>query len=121
MRAQAWHALSTEPFFEKPYVAAKWGLLGLTENIAATLGRSGIRCNAICPTVVAIAADDRPDRIWVGGEPALSSQHAPHAERPAGTTPEQVAAAVRFLASDEALHINGAALPIDNGWLTQLQ
>lgn len=104
------------------YTVAKWGMIGLTQNISATMGGRGVRCNAICPSMVAVE-EQVSDRIMVGERPSpdsIAARAAEVARRPPGTDPGQVAAAVRFLASEDARHINGVALPIDNGWLTRI-
>ncbi|MEA2256181.1 MAG: 3-oxoacyl-[acyl-carrier protein] reductase [Solirubrobacteraceae bacterium] len=84
------------------YVAAKAGLLGLTRTIAREMARKGVTCNAITPGVIetdmtADIADDLAKAV------------------PAGRVgrPEEVAAAVAFLVSDEAAYVNGATLSVD--------
>ena len=86
------------------YAAAKAGLLGFTRTIAREMGRKGITCNAITPGVIETdmttdVADDLKAAV------------------PAGRVgrPEEVAAAVAFLAGEDAAYVNGAALPIDGG------
>jgi NAD(P)-dependent dehydrogenase (short-subunit alcohol dehydrogenase family) len=85
------------------YVAAKAGLLGLTRTIAREMARKGITCNAITPGVIEtdMTADGIADRLV--------------AAVPAGRVgqPEDVAAAVSFLCSDEASYVNGATLAVD--------
>jgi NAD(P)-dependent dehydrogenase (short-subunit alcohol dehydrogenase family) len=97
------------------YTVSKHGVVGLTKSIAFHYGERGIRCNAVCPGGVATA-------IGVGGA-------APHEAglarvmpvvQAAGpskiATPEEIAAAIAFLASKDASYINGAILPVDSGW-----
>jgi 3-oxoacyl-[acyl-carrier protein] reductase len=86
------------------YVAAKAGLLGFTRTVAREMARKGVTCNAITPGFIAtdMTADLNGD---ISG--AI----------PAGRVgqPEEVAAAVSFLVSDEAAYVNGATLSVDGG------
>ncbi len=97
------------------YMASKEGVTGLTKSLALQLGRYGIRVNAICPGVIHTA---------LGGEPPeeRAKKYAAFAKRiplrRAGL-PEDVAAAVAFLASGDARHITGAMLLIDGGQTLQ--
>jgi NAD(P)-dependent dehydrogenase (short-subunit alcohol dehydrogenase family) len=86
------------------YVAAKAGLLGLTRTVAREMARKGVTCNAVTPGV--IATDMTAD---LNGDLAGAV--------PAGRVgrPEEVAAAVSFLVSDEAAYVNGATLSVDGG------
>jgi NAD(P)-dependent dehydrogenase (short-subunit alcohol dehydrogenase family) len=96
------------------YTASKWGLIGLTKNIAVTYGDQGIRCNAICPgptgesNVKAIAETTTP-----GGWKFMKRDTG----KPDPCPPEQVASVALFLAQDEAARINGVAIPVDGGWI----
>jgi 3-oxoacyl-[acyl-carrier protein] reductase len=87
------------------YVAAKAGLLGYTRTVAREMGKRGITVNAVTPGV--IATDMTADLPEDGLAAAV----------PAGRVgqPEEVAAAIAFLVSDEAAYINGATLAIDGG------
>jgi NAD(P)-dependent dehydrogenase (short-subunit alcohol dehydrogenase family) len=94
------------------YVASKFGVVGLTHNIAVSHGSRGIRCNAICPGSVATAIA----RGSIRSEAAIA-QLSRDRHRPAPFSPEHVASLAVFLAGDGAAHINGAAIPIDDGWI----
>jgi 3-oxoacyl-[acyl-carrier protein] reductase len=90
------------------YVAAKAGLLGLTRTVAREMARKGVTCNAITPGF--IATDMTADLVAsANGELAAAI--------PAGRIgrPDEVAAAVSFLVSDEAAYVNGATLSVDGG------
>ncbi|MEU9350465.1 glucose 1-dehydrogenase [Streptomyces griseoloalbus] len=94
------------------YTASKHGVVGLTKSLAVMYRKSGIRANAICPggTATAIAVD--ADRSAHG--PATLAPHFVNLGRV--SRPEEQAAAILFLASDAASNINGAILPVDDGW-----
>lgn len=90
------------------YAAAKGGLLALARQLAVEYGPT-IRVNSVLPGPIWTAAWDRVD-------PA--DQERSIAETVAGRfgTPEEVAAAVAFLASPEAAYITGTSLVVDGGW-----
>ncbi|MEU9776730.1 3-oxoacyl-ACP reductase FabG [Streptomyces sp. NPDC047968] len=90
------------------YAASKAGLIGFARSLARELGSRGITSNVVAPGLTAtdMAAQLSEDRM----KELL-------AKIPLGTTarPEDIAAAVRFLASEEASYITGAVLPVDGG------
>lgn len=94
------------------YTAAKHGIVGLTKNLAVMYRKQGIRANAIAPggTATNVQVDADPEGHGV----AVIGGHLTNAGRLA--TAEEQAAAIVFLASDAASHINGAILPVDDGW-----
>ena len=97
-----------------PYTVSKHGVVGLTKNIAFHYGDQGIRCNAVCPGGVETA-------IGVGSgiphEAGLAKVMAfARSAMSQIAKPEQIAAVIAFLASDDASNINGAILPVDGGW-----
>jgi NAD(P)-dependent dehydrogenase (short-subunit alcohol dehydrogenase family) len=95
------------------YTVSKHGLIGLTRSIAWTYRTEGIRCNAIAPGAVAtnIGATAAPRSQW--GLERLAKIHA-LAERTA--EPDEIAALLSWLVSDEASNVNGVIVPADNGW-----
>lgn len=103
--------------FRTPYVAAKWGIVGLTKALASELGPAGVRVNAICPgavdgprmdRVVAMEAEARGvsrDEVRQGFAEGVALRRF--------VTAEDVAAMALFLASDGAARITGQALAVD--------
>jgi 3-oxoacyl-[acyl-carrier protein] reductase len=87
------------------YAAAKAGLIGMTKTIATEVARRGVTVNAVAPGFIAtdMTAELESDEI-VKAIPARRQG-----------TPEEVAAAVRFLASDDAGYMTGTTLYVDGG------
>jgi NAD(P)-dependent dehydrogenase (short-subunit alcohol dehydrogenase family) len=90
------------------YAASKAGLVGVARSLARELGSRNITANVVAPGFV------RTDMTDVLTDDQRS---AALAQIPAGrqAEPAEIAAAVRFLASDDASYINGAVLPVDGG------
>jgi len=87
------------------YAASKAGLVGLTGTVAAEVARRGVTVNAVAPGLVETEMTN-----GVGQERFLDAVPA----RRAGT-PEEVAACVRFLVSEEASYVTGTTLTVDGG------
>ena len=86
------------------YAAAKAGLVGFTKTVAAEVARRGVTVNAVAPGLVLTEMTaDVADEVL---------KHIP--ARRAGTV-EEVAACVRFLASEEAGYVTGVTLTVDGG------
>ncbi|GAA4791641.1 glucose 1-dehydrogenase [Streptomyces ziwulingensis] len=94
------------------YTASKHGVVGLTKNLAVMYRKQGIRANAICPGGTATAISVEADQAAHG--PSTLRPHFVNLGRV--SRPEEQAAAIVFLASDAASNINGAILPVDDGW-----
>lgn len=93
------------------YGMSKHAVVGLTKNAAIELGPLGIRVNCVCPTGIQTPMADDPElEHWASASMALGNQHV----RRLGTASE-VAAAIHFLASDDASMVNGHALYVDGG------
>src|ERR1700753_2801653 len=86
------------------YSAAKAGLIALTKTSAVEVARRGITINAVAPGLI--------DTEVIGGASKELLDAIP--ARRLGT-PEEVAACVRFLTSDEASYVTGAVLSVDGG------
>jgi len=84
------------------YAAAKAGLLGFTRTIAREMARKGVTCNAITPGLIETDMTADVADGWL-------------AQVPAGRMgrPDEVAAAVAFLCSEEAAYVNGSTLAVD--------
>ena len=100
---------------ESVYCMTKGAVLQLARSISAEYRDQGIRCNAVCPGFVKTAHGlreiselDAAGQEWEEG--ALAEAQGRICE------PEEVAAAVVFLASDESSFVTGNALYVDNGW-----
>jgi 3alpha(or 20beta)-hydroxysteroid dehydrogenase len=90
------------------YVASKWGMRGVTRTAAMEYGPYGVRVNMVQPSAMDIAGSvrNRPNYDQVFSQVPL---------RRVGD-PEELAAAVAFLCSDDASYISGAELKVDGGW-----
>lgn len=97
------------------YTAAKAAVLSLTETAALELGALGVRCNAVSPGLIATPLyAGHPDS---DAERIEKARQASHERQPLGRVgePEDIAAAVAFLASDDAEWITGQQLIVDGG------
>ena len=100
-------------FAGTPYAAAKGGIQSLTNQLAQEFGPDGITCNTVCPGAI---ITERVDRL-------LNERHTPEERRRiADAIPvrrqgrvEDVAAAVAYLASEEASFVTGVALDVNGG------
>jgi NAD(P)-dependent dehydrogenase (short-subunit alcohol dehydrogenase family) len=104
------HAVETEPLIA-PYAAAKTALLSLTRSAALEGKPKGIRVNAVLPGAI-----DTP-MLW--SNPNVKSGAEKIATNDVGK-PEDVAAAIAFLASSDSAFVQGAALRVDGGRLDRL-
>jgi SDR family mycofactocin-dependent oxidoreductase len=102
------------------YAAAKHGIVGLMRTLANALAPLSIRVNTVHPTAV---------RTMMAVNPAMTAflEHYPeggvHLQNPMPVDmiePEDVSAAIAFLASDEAKYVTGVTFPVDAGFCNKL-
>lgn len=102
---------------KSPYVAAKWGLIGLMKTLSIELGADGIRCNAILPGPV----EGPRIRGVIADKAALAGISAKEQEQrylalasiKSFVTPEEVAEMLLYLSSTKSRRISGQAISID--------
>lgn len=93
------------------YAASKAGMIGFTKSVALELGSRNIRCNAIAPGFIETEMTDKLDEKTVQGwRDAIPLKR--------GGSPEDVANACLFLASDLSAYVTGQVLNVDGGMLT---
>ena len=90
------------------YAASKAGLVGIARSITRELGSRGITANVVAPgfieTDMTAELDDKTQSEYKKAIPA--GRYG---------SPEEIAAVVRWVASDEAAYISGAVIPVDGG------
>jgi len=94
-----------------PYSTAKAGVVNFTRNVAIEYGRKGIRANSICPGIVETPMFDVMAQFSKRSRQEMAELNA------LGRLlkPEEIAAVVAFLCSDDASAITGEALVVDGG------
>ena len=110
------------------YVAAKHGLLGLTRGMAIELGPHAIRCNLVAPTttdspmvhnVEMQSLSPRSDAKEMTQERWEQMNRRQHLLPTPWIDPDDVAAVVAFLASDDARFVTGSTYEVDAGYTTR--
>jgi meso-butanediol dehydrogenase/(S,S)-butanediol dehydrogenase/diacetyl reductase len=101
------------------YVASKHGMVGFTRSIAIELGGDGITVNAVCPNHVTTGLGAKQNEYYAKVQGLTLEQFLAAMRRriPLGRPglPEDTAAAVAFLASDDARYITGEAMNVSGG------
>lgn len=92
------------------YSASKAGVHGLVRVLAAGYARDGIRVNAVLPGLTRTPMND-----WWLGDPARVAEAVRAVPLGRVAEPEEVAAVIAFLASDDASYVTGALWPVDGG------
>ena len=132
MKASGWgrivnvasaHGLVASPF-KSAYVAAKHGIVGLTKTVALEGARFGVTCNAICPGYVwtPLVENQIADTAKARGlsrEAVIENVLLAAQPSKRFATVEELGALTLFLCSEGGRSINGAALPVDGGWVAQ--
>jgi 3-oxoacyl-[acyl-carrier protein] reductase len=93
------------------YAASKAGIIGFTKSVALELGSRNIRCNAVAPGFIETEMTEKLD-------PAMVESWKSAIPLKRGGTPEDVANACVFLASEESTYITGQVIQVDGGMLT---
>jgi NAD(P)-dependent dehydrogenase (short-subunit alcohol dehydrogenase family) len=102
-----------------PYDAAKWGVVGMTKSLAVEYASRNIRVNALSPGLI-------ETKIWedimnaAGNKEECKGYWASNIPAGRPGTPEEVASAAVFLASDEASYCTGSNIIVDGGMTAQL-
>jgi NAD(P)-dependent dehydrogenase (short-subunit alcohol dehydrogenase family) len=96
------------------YTTSKHAVIGLVKSIAYFYGPQKVRSNAVLPGAVmtAIGSTASPQVQWAMERAQLSMATMPQPV----AEPDQIAAAISWLASDEASNVNGAVVSADGGW-----
>ncbi|TMV48965.1 SDR family oxidoreductase [Paenibacillus mesophilus] len=92
------------------YMTAKAGVIQLCKSIAVDFAADGIRCNAICPGIIdtpSTRSDDTEELRRLRMSKTLAGRYG---------TPDDIASAALYLASDEAGFVTGTAMMVDSGW-----
>jgi 3-oxoacyl-[acyl-carrier protein] reductase len=100
----AWSTLGGS---DAPYASSKAALLALTRAVASEAGPDGIRCNAVAPGIVSTK--------WVEKNIPNVQRQAEHIPMRRLARPEDIAATIAFLASDDASYITGEAITVSGG------
>ncbi len=95
------------------YTAAKAGVEGLTRQLAYDWGKSGIRVNAVAPTVT--LTGDRIKSLWESKSEEEKKKVLSAIPLGRMSTPEEVAAVVVFLACDESSYVTGITIDVSGG------
>ncbi|MFB8208620.1 SDR family NAD(P)-dependent oxidoreductase [Streptomyces sp. NPDC056010] len=95
------------------YISAKAGLEGLTRALARELGPAGVTANCVAPGSIRVPAED----VVVDDPEAMTARQLARQCVQRRGRPEDIAAAVAFLATEDAGFITGQTLRVDGGWI----
>jgi 3-oxoacyl-[acyl-carrier protein] reductase len=106
--------------FRAGYSSSKWAVRGLTRTVALEVGQYGINCNVVCPGIVQTPRMDKlcqekaRARGWTAER--VYQEYVDEMALKRVTTPEDVASAVVFMASDDSKNMTGQEITVDGGW-----
>ena len=106
--------------FRTAYSSSKWAIRGLTRTIALEVGQHNINVNVVCPGIVEtprmqkLVAEKARVRGWT--DDAVYQEYVEEMALERVTTPEDVANAVLFMASDDSRNMTGQEVAVDGGW-----
>jgi len=92
------------------YTAAKGAITNFTRSLALEYGSRGVRINAVAPSLT--STDATADLVKNDAVMAAFRERLPIGR---AATPDEVAGVIAFLASEDAIFINGVILPVDGG------
>ncbi len=102
------------------YSASKWAVRGITRTVALELGKHNINVNAVCPGIVEtprmmkLCEGKARVRGWTTEE--VYDEYVQDMALKRVTTPQDIANAVLFMASEDSRNITGQELAVDGGW-----
>ena len=106
--------------FRTAYSSSKWAVRGLTRTVALEAGPHGINVNVVVPGIVEtprmkkLCEEKARVRGWTNEE--VYAEYVEEMALKSVTTPQDVADAVLFLASDDSRNITGQKITVDGGW-----
>ena len=109
--------------FRTAYSSSKWAIRGLTRTIALEAGPHNVNVNVVCPGIVEtprmrkLVVEKARVRGWT--EDAVYAEYVEEMALKRVTTPEDVANAVLFMASDDSRNMTGKEIAVDGGWLAR--
>lgn len=117
------HGLVASPF-KSAYVAAKHGIVGFTKTVALEVAEENITCNAICPGYVEtpLVKDQIADTAKARGmteEDVVKNVILEAQPTKKFVTFDQLNGLLLYLVSDAGGSVNGAALPVEGGWIAK--
>ena len=106
--------------FRTAYSSSKWAIRGLTRTIALEAGPHNVNVNVVCPGIVEtprmkkLVVEKARVRGWT--EDAVYAEYVEEMALKRVTTPEDIANAVLFMASDDSRNMTGKEIAVDGGW-----